>query len=193
MLGLPKGSLEESTIALFKKAGWKITKHKFNHGFSFLGDSVTHAGVASFIEYERMDDSTKHMITADIQITSGEDITNPEDFKVSLVTLGTKWKSAGMLVSGVFPDGFKDATKYTHMTVDKYSWIMDQTEGSVGLLDGVGTVIPQVYAVRDASGYNAALWGIAVELTKTNSGKSLHIDGKHICLTFYDFHTVTDA
>ena len=26
MLGLPKGSLEESTIALFKKAGWKITK-----------------------------------------------------------------------------------------------------------------------------------------------------------------------
>jgi len=26
MLGLPKGSLEESTIALFRKAGWKITK-----------------------------------------------------------------------------------------------------------------------------------------------------------------------
>ena len=26
MLGLPKGSLEESTIALFGKAGWKITK-----------------------------------------------------------------------------------------------------------------------------------------------------------------------
>ena len=26
MLGLPKGSLEESTIALFKKAGWNITK-----------------------------------------------------------------------------------------------------------------------------------------------------------------------
>ena len=26
MLGLPKGSLEDSTIALFRKAGWKITK-----------------------------------------------------------------------------------------------------------------------------------------------------------------------
>lgn len=26
MIGLPKGSLEESTIALFSKAGWKITK-----------------------------------------------------------------------------------------------------------------------------------------------------------------------
>ena len=26
MLGLPKGSLEESTIALFAKAGWKIAK-----------------------------------------------------------------------------------------------------------------------------------------------------------------------
>ena len=26
MVGFPKGSLEESTIALFGKAGWKITK-----------------------------------------------------------------------------------------------------------------------------------------------------------------------
>ena len=26
MLGLPKGSLEESTISLFGRAGWKISK-----------------------------------------------------------------------------------------------------------------------------------------------------------------------
>ena len=26
-LGVPKGSLEESTISLFERAGWKIRKH----------------------------------------------------------------------------------------------------------------------------------------------------------------------
>ena len=30
-LGLPKGSLEEATIALFDKAGWKIRKHERNY------------------------------------------------------------------------------------------------------------------------------------------------------------------
>ena len=31
MLGLPKGSLEESTKALFAKAGWKITTNSRNY------------------------------------------------------------------------------------------------------------------------------------------------------------------
>lgn len=30
-LGLPKGSLEEATIALFEKAGWRIRKHERNY------------------------------------------------------------------------------------------------------------------------------------------------------------------
>ena len=30
-LGIPKGSLEEATIALFDKAGWKIHKHVRNY------------------------------------------------------------------------------------------------------------------------------------------------------------------
>ncbi|MDL2317388.1 ATP phosphoribosyltransferase [Desulfovibrio sp. OttesenSCG-928-A18] len=30
-LGLPKGSLEESTLALFAKSGWKITRHHRNY------------------------------------------------------------------------------------------------------------------------------------------------------------------
>ena len=30
-LGIPKGSLEEATISLFEKAGWKIHKHVRNY------------------------------------------------------------------------------------------------------------------------------------------------------------------
>lgn len=30
-LGIPKGSLEEATISLFERAGWKIHKHVRNY------------------------------------------------------------------------------------------------------------------------------------------------------------------
>jgi ATP phosphoribosyltransferase len=41
-LGLPKGSLEEATIALFEKAGWKIHKHVRNY-FPEINDPELHA------------------------------------------------------------------------------------------------------------------------------------------------------
>lgn len=37
-LGLPKGSLEEATLALFERAGWKIRKHERNY-FPEINDS----------------------------------------------------------------------------------------------------------------------------------------------------------
>jgi len=40
MLGLPKGSLEESTIALFAKAGWKITKSSRSYKPSIDDDEL---------------------------------------------------------------------------------------------------------------------------------------------------------
>ncbi len=41
-LGLPKGSLEEATIALFEKAGWKVHKHVRNY-FPEINDPELHA------------------------------------------------------------------------------------------------------------------------------------------------------
>ncbi len=185
-------SVKKILEGLPQKAGWKIVKYQLNHSFSFTSSGINHSGFGSFIEYEKIGDSAKHIITADIQVTSSETTDLPESYGFLGMT-ATAWKSKGMAVNALFPAGFKDATKYTHMTVDKYQLITDQTEGAVGALSGIGVISPQVYAVRTNGEYAASVWGMAVQFSDTNSGQAMKIDGKHIVLTFYDFHTVTDA
>ena len=195
-ISMTEAKLIETEIRGFPQMpGWKISKYALNHNFkTYNNENFYHEGFANFIEYENLADSTKHMIKADIHITSEETITEPSDIGIKIITtttVGNKWESTPLYVNNVFPEGFLDNTKYTNITVDKYQWITDITQDAVGRFNSNGSIGPVVYADR-SNGFVPLVWGNGLELDTYNDGQPLIIGGKEIEVTYYDYYGVVN-
>lgn len=165
-LGLPKGSLEKSTIELFRKSGWKITGMDRSY-FPSVDDDSLHCSVVRAQEMSRYVESG----TLDAGIT-GKDWIQENDSQVEFVTelvyakasfRPTRWVLAVPHDSPVRKiedlKGKKVATEMVHFTrrlferhdtpVEvEFSWGATEAKAAEGLVDAIVEVTETGSTIR---------------------------------------------